>query len=123
VIADDTTRPAFARAAPDAPAHEPTQDSTQDWDDMCRSCGACCAYSADWPRFSLESEAELAKIPREFVDDAERGTRCVGNRCAALEGVVGRATACAIYAVRPHVCRECMPGDGACLEARRHFGL
>ena len=90
---------------------------------MCRSCGACCAYSAEWPRFSLESEAELDRIPREFVDDAERGTRCIGNRCSALEGVVGHATTCAIYAVRPHVCRECMPGDGACLEARRHFGL
>jgi Fe-S-cluster containining protein len=119
VIADQTTRPAFARAATDEPTDTPAGSGA----DMCRSCGACCAYSADWPRFSLESDAHLDSIPPEFVDDTGRGTRCVGNRCAALEGVVGHATACAIYALRPNVCRECMPGDGACLEARRHFGL
>jgi Fe-S-cluster containining protein len=119
VIADQTTRPAFARAATDASA----QTTDPAGSDMCRSCGACCAYSAEWPRFSLESDAEIDRIPREFVDDAGHGTRCVGNRCSALEGVVGQATGCAIYAVRPHVCRDCMPGDGACLEARRHFGL
>lgn len=27
----------------------------------CQSCGACCAYSADWPRFSLETEEELER--------------------------------------------------------------
>ena len=37
--------------------------------------------------------------------------RCSGNRCVALVGEVGISTACAIYAVRPHVCRPCLPGD------------
>jgi Fe-S-cluster containining protein len=49
--------------------------------------------------------------------------RCIGNRCAALQGEVGRATACAVYAVRPEVCRACEPGDDACAIARAHFGL
>jgi len=26
---------------------------------VCRTCGACCAYSATWPRFGLETEAEI----------------------------------------------------------------
>jgi uncharacterized protein len=49
-----------------------------------------------------------------------RGT---GTRCAALVGSVGQSTSCAIYALRPNVCRACSPGDPDCGEARRHFGL
>jgi hypothetical protein len=109
----------------DAPTQNVDQDGQdeQDGNDMCRSCGACCSYSADWPRFSLESEAHLDRIPREFVGEGERGMRCTGARCAALDGVVGRSTSCTIYALRPDVCRACLPGDDACQQARRHFGL
>ena len=92
-------------------------------DDVCRRCGACCSYSAEWPRFSLESEARLALIPRELVAADEHGMRCTGGRCAALVGSVGQSTSCAIYPVRPDVCRACSPGDAECREARRHFGL
>jgi uncharacterized protein len=89
----------------------------------CQACGACCSYSAEWPRFSLESEAELDMIPRAYVDDARGRMRCAGDRCAALTGEVGVATSCAIHAVRPQVCRACLPGDAACLMARRRFNL
>jgi uncharacterized protein len=89
----------------------------------CRACGACCAYSAEWPRFSLEDDATLARIPRHFVDDDRNGMRCHGDRCAALVGEVGAATTCAAYAVRPLVCRECTVGDEACTMARRRYGL
>ena len=89
----------------------------------CQACGACCSYSAEWPRFSLESEAELDMIPRAYVDDARGRMRCAGDRCAALTGEVGVATSCAIYAVRPQVCRACLPGDAACLMARQRFNL
>jgi hypothetical protein len=91
--------------------------------DICRTCGACCSYSADWPRFSLESESHLARIPAELIDHNETGMRCNGRRCAALVGVVGRSTSCAIYPLRPDVCHACVPGDAACREARAHFGL
>lgn len=91
--------------------------------DVCQTCGACCSYSADWPRFSLESGSWLDRIPRELVDDGERGMRCMGTRCTALVGIVGESTSCAIYRLRPSVCRACLPGDPECRQARRHFGM
>jgi uncharacterized protein len=90
---------------------------------MCQACGACCSFSADWPRFSLEDDAALDRIPCAFVDDSLGRMRCEGDRCAALVGDVGVATSCAIYTVRPDVCRACVPGDDACEMARRRFGL
>jgi hypothetical protein len=71
----------------------------------------------------LEDESALDLIPHEFVDDKQGRMRCDGNRCTALVGEVGVATACAVYAVRPDVCRACLPGDGACQTARRRFNL
>jgi uncharacterized protein len=89
----------------------------------CQSCGACCAYSADWPRFSLETEEELDCIPAEYVAADLGGMRCENDRCTALEGTLGKFVTCTVYAVRPIVCRTCMPGDDECLMARdRLFG-
>jgi Fe-S-cluster containining protein len=90
---------------------------------LCQSCGTCCAYSREWPRFSTESDTELERIPPELVDASGARMRCHGERCAALAGDIGIATSCAIYAVRPEVCRTCMPGDSACATARARFGL
>jgi uncharacterized protein len=89
----------------------------------CQACGACCATSANWPRFSIESEAALDLIPAELVNDRLSGMRCDGDRCAALHGKVGTATSCTIYAIRPDVCRTCMPGDAECAMARKKHGL
>ena len=89
----------------------------------CQACGACCAYSRDWPRFTLETDADLASIPERFVAENLAGMRCAGERCSALEGDVGVATACMIYELRPQVCRACQPGDDACQIARRRHGL
>jgi Fe-S-cluster containining protein len=89
----------------------------------CQACGACCAYSANWPRFSTEDDAELDLIPSELINEKASGMRCDGDRCAALTGRIGEATACAIYAVRPEVCRSCMPGDAECTMARKKYGL
>jgi hypothetical protein len=134
VIGDETMRPAPARAAqvfPDVTASVVASPASGLFDavaaqaggDVCRTCGACCSYSAEWPRFSLESEARLGLIPRELVAEDEHGMRCTGGRCAALVGTVGQSTSCAIYPLRPDVCRACLPGDPECHEARRHFGL
>jgi uncharacterized protein len=57
------------------------------------------------------------------VDDTLGRMRCDGDRCMALAGEVGVATACSIYAVRPEVCRTCQPGDDACRMARLRYGL
>lgn len=89
----------------------------------CQACGACCDYSALWPRFSLESDEDIARIPADFIARDEGGMRCIGNRCVALEGIVGAHVACTVYEVRPQVCRACMPGDDACLLARSRHGL
>ena len=90
---------------------------------VCQSCGACCATSANWPRFSTEDDSALDLIPSELVNARASGMRCDGDRCAALSGKVGEATACTIYTVRPEVCRTCMPGDPECDMARRRHGL
>lgn len=89
----------------------------------CQSCGACCAYSHDWPRFTTEDDAALDLIPARLVNAGLSGMRCEGERCAALAGRIGEATACTIYALRPEVCRACQPGDPECVIARRAFGL
>lgn len=90
---------------------------------VCQACGACCSYAAEWPRFSLEDDAALALIPAAYTDEGASGMRCDGDRCSALVGTIGSATACAVYAVRPDVCRDCEPGDDACTMARDRFGL
>ncbi len=90
---------------------------------LCQSCGACCAYSREWPRFTTESESDLERIPPALVDDSLGRMRCNGDRCAALIGEVGVATSCSIYEIRPEVCRACEPGDDACLMARQRFDL
>ena len=68
---------------------------------LCQACGACCAYSADWTRFGLETEEEIEAIPRDYVDDARGTMLCNGNRCMALTGEVGVATGCTVYVIAP----------------------
>jgi uncharacterized protein len=92
-------------------------------DQPCRTCGACCAYSRQWPRFTTETDLELARIPPEFVDRNLSGMRCVGDRCSALEGQIGVMTTCAAYTDRPAVCRACVAGDDACRMARASYGF
>ncbi len=89
----------------------------------CRSCGACCSYSREWPRFTLETDAYIENIPEQFVNEPMSGMRCNGDRCSALIGEVGTSTSCAVYNTRPKVCRACEPGDDACRIARRYFEI
>jgi uncharacterized protein len=89
----------------------------------CQACGACCAYSENWPRFSTEDDAAIDSIPAALVNARGSGMRCSNDRCAALSGKIGIATSCSIYPLRPDVCRTCMPGDAECAMARRKFGL
>ncbi|NLS07178.1 YkgJ family cysteine cluster protein [Rhizobium sp. P32RR-XVIII] len=89
----------------------------------CQTCGACCSYSSDWPRFTTETDETLERVPAHFVAADQRGMRCDGSRCLALLGRVGAQTSCLVYEVRPDVCRACVPGDHACITARNAFGL
>jgi len=90
---------------------------------VCRACGACCAYAAHWPRFTLEDDATIARIPDALVDPSGAHMAWTGTRCAALAGTVGEATSCTIHAIRPDVCRACEPGDEECNMARARYGL
>lgn len=89
----------------------------------CQTCGACCSYSSEWPRFTMESDEALDRIPPQFVAADQRGMRCEGERCSALSGKIGEKASCMVYDVRPEVCRACMPGDYACKTARAAFGF
>lgn len=106
-----------------ATSHGMTTTSTSNDDSPCQACGACCSYSSNWPRFTIEDDAELDLIPAKFVNERQSGMRCDGDRCSALNGKVGESVACGIYAIRPDVCRTCMPGDPECAMARRRHGL
>lgn len=96
-------------------------DGAAAWD--CQSCGACCSYSSEWPRFTMESDEAIDLIPAKLVSDNGRGMRCDGERCCALSGQVGVSASCQVYDVRPDVCRACNPGDDECRMARAAFGL
>jgi uncharacterized protein len=98
-------------------------DPAIDAQNPCQACGACCAYSRNWPRFTVEADAALDLIPENFVNEKLSGMRCDGERCSALSGRIGVATRCEIYPVRPEVCRTCMPGDVECDMARKRHGL
>lgn len=75
----------------------------------CMSCGACCAHF----RIMLypDEVAPQGGAPREMVVPVGgafcmKGTDAFPPRCVALEGEVGQAVRCTIYAERPQVCRE-----------------
>lgn len=102
---------------------EPATDISPPDESPCQGCGACCATDASWPRFSLEHEDDLALIPPALIRADGNGMACEGDRCKALAGVIGEATACTIYGLRPDVCRLCVPGDDACNIARAKHGM
>lgn len=101
----------------------------------CLRCGACCAHF----RVSLHwSEAEPSlggKVPRALTEQidahrlAMRGTWAAHPHCIALQGAVGQAVHCGIYAQRPSVCHDVLPSweTGAaspqCDKARMAHGL
>lgn len=87
------------------------------------SCGACCSFSGAWPRFWTDTDEAIALIPSNLVAEDGSGMACDGDRCRALSGIVGEATRCTIYPVRPEVCHACQPGDDACNMARESYDL
>lgn len=84
----------------------------------------------------MEADATVGGVvPPELAEkiDLHRlamlGTSTAHPRCVALQGVVGRATHCGIYAQRPSVCREVAPSwdfgavSPQCDKARLAHGL
>jgi hypothetical protein len=101
----------------------------------CLRCGACCAYfrvAFHW----FETEPFLGgNVPAGLTEQLDphrvvmRGTQARHPRCIALEGTVGEAAACSIYATRPSVCRQVEPSwefgrpSPQCDKARLAHGL
>lgn len=98
-------------------------------------CGACCAHFRVAFHWS-EAEAFLGgQVPPELtakLDPHRRvmcGTQNKPLRCVALQGEIGVAASCGIYAQRPSVCREVVPAwefgapSPQCDKARAGHGL
>lgn len=95
----------------------------------CQHCGACCAHFRVTFYWAEADDAPGGTVPVALTHQQSPTTRCMQGtdtyqpHCIALEGEVGCAVSCRIYAVRPSPCREVMPGDAQCLRAREAHGL
>jgi len=99
---------------------------TEDKENICLGCGACCAayrVSFYW------SEAKELGLENAFTEKLTSfrlcmaGTRSGPVRCRALRGDIGGEVFCMIYSRRPSPCREVQPGDEKCNRARARHGL
>ncbi|HZX65815.1 MAG TPA: hypothetical protein VFE76_10500 [Myxococcales bacterium] len=103
----------------------------------CQACGACCCNPAEnraegyRDYVFVEPGARVLRrlriVDRYTVANArgERHLKLVGaeERCAALEGSLGKHVRCAIYRDRPAGCRRIEPGSARCLIARADQGI
>ena len=46
-----------------------------DAESPCQACGACCSYSQNWPRFTIEDDAQLDLIPEQGIVTREQFQR------------------------------------------------
>lgn len=95
-------------------------------DNPCVECGACCAsFRVSFYWFEAESHGLPMDLTRQVnaFYSCMAGTETHPVRCAALQGAVGQAVSCSVYAQRPSPCREVQAGDEQCAKARRKHGL
>lgn len=81
----------------------------------CLRCGACCAFFRVAFHWS-EADASLGgAVPPNLTEKLGhhrlimRGTHSSPMRCVGLQGAIGEAAHCGIYAQRPSVCRDVEP--------------
>jgi uncharacterized protein len=105
-----------------------------DENQVCLSCGACCAAFRVSFYWAEADDAPGGQVPVALTERLTphlrcmRGTNSKAPRCEQLLGDVlgGR---CAIYDQRPSPCRELVPYDAAghptpqCQKARATYGL
>ena len=75
----------------------------------CQACGACCAAFRVPIYWSEAEQRGIDATLTEKIDPlrlAMRVDNATHLRCIALEGEIGVATACRIYAQRPSPCRD-----------------
>ncbi len=103
----------------------------------CQKCGACCCNPAENRAEGYRDYIEVRRgeplferrdLRRRFTvlnAQAEVHLQLVGaeERCAALQGTLGKRVNCVIYQLRPGGCRKVLAGDKRCLQYRRERGL
>jgi Fe-S-cluster containining protein len=101
----------------------------------CQRCGACCCNPdqnraegyVDYVQVKRgDAILERGPLARRLVvvnDAGEMHMRMIHDRCAALEGKIGKKVTCSIYEVRPTPCRRVEAGSESCLARRRERGV
>lgn len=101
----------------------------------CLTCGACCAsyrVAFHWSEADAQAGGTTPPgltAPLDPHRVAMRGTFAEPLRCVALQGEIGGATRCAIYAARPSPCRDLVASGergervAQCDRARARHGL
>ncbi|MDE1545292.1 YkgJ family cysteine cluster protein [Dechloromonas agitata] len=98
----------------------------------CQSCGACCAsFRVDFHPAELaggrfawgQGVPHSLSVPVTACIVRMAGTDRAAPRCVALDGEIGLAVRCTIYAERPSPCREFDTEHSACNRARQRHGL
>jgi Fe-S-cluster containining protein len=93
----------------------------------CRTCHACCHGDERWVAVDRDDEARMgaplaARVTTLVAlgrESRARTLRMAAGRCVCLAADAGDgAPGCRIYAVRPGACRDVLPGDASCREAR-----
>lgn len=104
-------------------------------EDVCLTCGACCASFRVSFYWSESDEAVVNYVPPDMTCHVApllctmKETDQREPWCVALQGSVGVSVRCSIYDRRPSVCHEVVPsGQGAvanfwCDRARALWGL
>lgn len=101
-------------------------EHVEDKENICLSCGACCAAYRVSFYWSEAKELGLADEMTEKVNNwrvCMAGTNHRSPLCRGLQGIVGRQVFCLVYEKRPSPCRELQPGDDKCNRARVRYGL
>lgn len=100
--------------------------------DACYQCGACCAsfrVSFYWgetdahPNGTVPDELTEPINPHYVAMIGTNVGRDAQPHCVALQGEVGRAAGCSIYAKRSSTCHDFAEGDERCQAARARHGL
>jgi len=87
--------------------------------DICQSCGACCAT---WPVIFLQPQS----VPMDKRSNPSSNIfimNATNLRCDCLSGEIGKETNCEIYENRSSVCSTFSIRSAKCNEARRNYNL
>jgi Fe-S-cluster containining protein len=103
----------------------------------CQSCGACCCNPAENRAEGYRDYVEIGRgekllgkraLLRRYAIADSTGRYHLKlitseERCAALEGALGKRVECAIYQYRPRGCRLVEAGSARCLQYRSERGI